>query len=807
MSCTAAPIIVFAVLSRAAAAPAAFAHSSLSRLLPRCAAGQAPPGALAPSSASYFRMVERTCHWNCYTAGVDFVPPAPPSFWKNGTYTAQECEAWCDSLPGCTGFEYPTGCSGAACEAYPDKATPGSYCGLFFRRMCQSSSSPGYHVSPGFDTYVRVEAAAPADPYYAYAEQLEPTPVPANVDTEMPPRVASLFFRSNGFVHMENMLGMQLAMDYPIFFNDSALQPDFPQYRARVDEDLRRDAWESVSNLTELFGQPVRNTFAGWTVAAALLLMLELYDAVHEIVLGNQPLLPSSEVWEWLRTFRAYPNSYWLYRPMSPENHYLHAILHRVEGHRVGEAGLIGFENAKFWFGGGVEQPTWGLGLHPVYAGLARAASSNKVLRGCCIFNASHAAAVPGGRLVEVAAGWDPFAFVDFHRAVVEGRRPQPEDVEALMWAQRLEFELLFNYSLKLALDPSADPFLSGVHEEVPVMVQGGSYNLWAQRWGGGPIKVLVLHGGPGCSHVALDSLTGILSPYEYELIFFDQLGCGMSDCSDPSSECHVMQPASLDDFVEQVQQIRSHMHLPAESTLIFGHSWGVMLAIEHALKYPGVVRGYILAGFPASLAAQMRRMHELQAMNVSSFFESFICRTHPCPPSMVWASAHCNEDLNSRLLWTDGGMNCTGVLCGWDRLQSLAHIISPSLLMVGEFDIAAPDDVRRMADVMPQATFVELQGAGHAEWIDAAPQFVATFSTWVRHIMNASDVQPAAALNERRGLMGHRFAHPLLPGVLGLLLVIGSVGSCMSLYRRYRKARARLGDDAPLLTTSVYSA
>lgn len=280
------------------------------------------------------------------------------------------------------------------------------------------------------------------------------------LDVEMPPNVAYLLLQGHGFHHVEKILEMQLGMDYPMFHNNSALLPGFPLYRARVDADLRSMAWQSVSNLTQLFGKPIDNTFAGSTVAAALLLMLELYDAVHEIMLGNQRLLPSSEVWDWLHTFQDHPNSYWLYHPMSPENHYLHAILHRIEGHRLGEGGLIGFDNAKYWFGGGVELPSSGLGSHPVYVALAGASSSYAALQKCCIRAEDHTVTIPPGRQVQVAAGWDPFAFVDFHRSVAEGVRPQAEDIAALRWAQRFEFEYLFNYSLKLAMDDKADELL-----------------------------------------------------------------------------------------------------------------------------------------------------------------------------------------------------------------------------------------------------------------------------------------------------------------------------------------------------------
>jgi len=717
-----------------------------------CLGGQAPAGQKFRAMQGYTRMVERSCHWNCYRPDTDFFPPAPPKYWTSGLYSAQACADWCDSLPGCTGFEYPTGCDEAApaCAAYPDKAVPGSYCGLFFRGVCSSSASPGFHVSPGFDTYVRSRPAAPVSPYYSYAEQLAPTPWPeqdnssrqsargARLGTygreaELPRSVRALLSMGRGFRHLEELLEMQLNMQYPIFFNATALSPDFPSYEARVPEPVRRAAWEGVRNLTKLFGAPVANTFAGWTVAAGLLLMLQLYDQTHEVVLGNQPLLPQEMVWDWLRTFQAHPDDYWLYRPMSAENHYLHAILHRIEGHRLGEAGLIGFENAKFWFAGGVEKPAWGLGVHPVYKALAAAGSEIEVLRRCCVRDASSEVWVPPGRWVRVAPGWDPFAFVDFHRSVVESTHPQEADVAALRWAQRFEFENLFNYSVGLALDGQGDPYLSGKSVQIPVTLRGHTYKLWAQRWGEGPIKILLVHGGPGCGHVALDPLTGLLSPFEYELIFFDQLGSERSDCFDPESSCHDTMPTALSDYVEQIEQVRQAMALKPEATILFGHSWGVMLTIEYALRYEGNVHAYVLAGFPASIAAQMRRMAALANMHAGDFFSSFICRRKPCPARKVFATMQCNEDLDRRLLWSDGGFACRGVLCDWNREEDIQRITAPALLLVGEFDLAAPSDVSAMAARMPRATFAELLGAGHLEFVDAAEGFLAHFSAWIR--------------------------------------------------------------------------
>ena len=97
----------------------------------------------------------------------------------------------------------------------------------------------------------------------------------------------------------------------------------------------RHVAYSAVSNLTELFdGANIVDEMAAWNVAAALLFLLELFDQSHEMVLGNHPLVPTSELWSWLHTFQQHPNSYWHYHPYSLDNSYLHAIVHRTEGHR-----------------------------------------------------------------------------------------------------------------------------------------------------------------------------------------------------------------------------------------------------------------------------------------------------------------------------------------------------------------------------------------------------------------------------------------------------------------------------------------
>ena len=65
---------------------------------------------------------------------------------------------------------------------------------------------------------------------------------------------------------------------------------------------------------------------------------------------------------------------------------------------------------------------------------------------------------------------------------------------------------------------------------EAFVDVPGG--RVWSQVVGGGELTPLVvLHGGPGFPHDYVRSLADLAD--ERPVVFYDQLGCGRSDCPD----------------------------------------------------------------------------------------------------------------------------------------------------------------------------------------------------------------------------------------------------------------------------------
>lgn len=104
---------------------------------------------------------------------------------------------------------------------------------------------------------------------------------------------------------------------------------------------------------------------------------------------------------------------------------------------------------------------------------------------------------------------------------------------------------------------------------------------------------VVFLHGGPGLSH---DYFLPHLEPMteELQLIFFDQRGMGRSSLDLDSTSF------SIDLIVEDIDALRKE--LGHEKIHLLGHSWGGMLAMRYAIRYPDRLSSLILSNsIPAS--------------------------------------------------------------------------------------------------------------------------------------------------------------------------------------------------------------
>jgi proline iminopeptidase len=133
-----------------------------------------------------------------------------------------------------------------------------------------------------------------------------------------------------------------------------------------------------------------------------------------------------------------------------------------------------------------------------------------------------------------------------------------------------------------------------------------GGYHVWTKKVGNAPIKVLLLHGGPGADHSYFECFEDFLSPNGIEFYYYDQVD---STNSDKPGDPGLWTVARFRDEVEAVRK-----GLGLEHFYLFGHSWGGLLAIEYALAYPKHLDGLIISNVAASMQSFERHMVKLRA-------------------------------------------------------------------------------------------------------------------------------------------------------------------------------------------------
>ena len=144
---------------------------------------------------------------------------------------------------------------------------------------------------------------------------------------------------------------------------------------------------------------------------------------------------------------------------------------------------------------------------------------------------------------------------------------------------------------------------LTGGARTLPV---GEGHRVWVKQVGTGAVPVLTLHGGPGLNHFYLECFEEFLPQQGIRFWFYDQLGCGFSDApKDPALW-------TLGRYRDEVEHVRRGLGL--ERFVLYGHSFGGMLAIEYALKYPQHLTGLVISNMTASVAAYVEHATSLVA-------------------------------------------------------------------------------------------------------------------------------------------------------------------------------------------------
>lgn len=315
------------------------------------------------------------------------------------------------------------------------------------------------------------------------------------------------------------------------------------------------------------------------------------------------------------------------------------------------------------------------------------------------------------------------------------------------------------------AVPPAANPSTSNA-DAVPAGLAAGEHEvvrdgvrMWYRVGGSAPADappVVFLHGGPGQGSAHFDALAGPAMERNLRMVYFDQRGAGHSD-----------RPASNDyaiaTLVEDIEALRQALGAPKIALL--GHSFGGLLALEYAAKYPERVSHVVFVAGLWDIPIQCRWRFQTVADRRPEAYARVRADTlnpdgtvrHGCHmeflafPDQAEREAYFREamypdaSVAARIDSVEAahGVRNTGeigrALFGGGelfryRFTGAQRLTMPVLVVAGRHDGAArPEGLRELAARLPNARFVEFDRSGHFVYLDETERFAREVAAFVR--------------------------------------------------------------------------
>ena len=256
---------------------------------------------------------------------------------------------------------------------------------------------------------------------------------------------------------------------------------------------------------------------------------------------------------------------------------------------------------------------------------------------------------------------------------------------------------------------------------------------------GGRRAPVVVVHGGPGCTHDYVDSFKDLAADGR-AVVHYDQLGNGRSThLPDRGSDFWTV---AL--FLAELDGLLAHLGI-ADRYHLVGQSWGGMLGAEHAVLRPAGLRALVIADSPASMAlwvSEANRLRlalpaEIQATLLrheaagttahpdyeaatQAFYRRHVCRLDPWPAEVTRTFDAMASDPT--VYGTMNGPNefhVVGTLRDWTVVDRLAAIVAPTLLISGRHDEATPPTIQPFADLIPDVSWTVFPESSHMPHVE----------------------------------------------------------------------------------------
>jgi proline iminopeptidase len=261
-------------------------------------------------------------------------------------------------------------------------------------------------------------------------------------------------------------------------------------------------------------------------------------------------------------------------------------------------------------------------------------------------------------------------------------------------------------------------------------------------------VPLVLMHGGPGSDHNTMWPLRSLAD--RFTLVFYDHRCNGRSEGADVSSMIWENLTADADALRQA---------LGFDRWAVLGHSFGGMVALEYALRYPQSLSHLLLVDTCGDTQWVQQKAPEVLAQSgfgpdtvetARRFYSGEIAPNEVTPAMLKLAKAY-YYDLNVLQLLRDLFLGLrvksrpeahifgySQLLKGWTVMDRLGEVKAPTLVMAGRDDFQFPPEHQaELADGIPNARLEIIERAGHNAPTERPAEVIAA----VRHFMATANV------------------------------------------------------------------
>jgi proline iminopeptidase len=287
------------------------------------------------------------------------------------------------------------------------------------------------------------------------------------------------------------------------------------------------------------------------------------------------------------------------------------------------------------------------------------------------------------------------------------------------------------------------------LREEVSGYVDSHQAKIFYRIYGEGK-PLLLINGGPGFPSNHFVPLAQELAKNKRQVIIFDQRGTGRSQLPKLDKTTVNMQL-----MIDDMEALRNHLQLPSWS--LMGHSFGGVLAMSYAAKYPDYVDGMILSAsggidldfsqyITANIAVRLsptqrnlldywskqirdnkdvdRAIEKRLEVNLAGYV--FYPENRETIIKALTETSQLVPIVND-LVWKDLSEQ------KYDLTDKLKNFQKPVLVIQGRQDFIGESTAIKINQTIPNSKLVFINECGHSIWLDQGEKYFSAIAEFLK--------------------------------------------------------------------------